>query len=122
MKAFLVLLLGVLLCVDSGSSLRCYSCKSELSNTKCQTEMTCGANQMCKTDVIRVVGLFSVISKGCDSSCDPTYQDFNVGNRNISCCSSDLCNVNAAGNVRSSYGLAGGIAAGVLWTVLNNKF
>ncbi|KAF2977500.1 hypothetical protein EK904_004418 [Melospiza melodia maxima] len=87
MKAFPVLLLGALLCLDSG-----------------------------------VVGLFSIISKGCDSSCDPSYQDFNVGNRNISCCSSDLCNANAAGSVRSSYGLAGGIAAGVLWTILNNKF
>ncbi|XP_059335152.1 prostate stem cell antigen-like [Ammospiza nelsoni] len=122
MKAFLVLLLGALLCVDSASSLQCYSCTSQLSNSKCQTVKTCGENNMCKTDVIRVVGLFSIISKGCDSSCDPSYQDFNVGNRNISCCSSDLCNANAAGSVRSSYGLAGGIAAGVLWTILNNKF
>ncbi|NXO45811.1 PSCA protein, partial [Locustella ochotensis] len=68
------------------------------------------------------VGLFSVISKGCDSSCEESYIDFNVGSRNVSCCSSDLCNANAAGSVRSSYGLAGGIAAGVLWAALSNKF
>ncbi|NWI88049.1 PSCA protein, partial [Pitta sordida] len=104
-----------------GSSLKCYSCKSQLSNSKCLTEVTCTEKQMCKTDVIRVVGLFSIINKGCDSSCDSSYQDFNVGNRNVSCCSSDLCNVNAAGSVRSSYGLAGGIAAGVLWIFLNDK-
>ncbi|NWT08486.1 PSCA protein, partial [Vireo altiloquus] len=104
-----------------GSSLQCYSCTSQLSNSNCLKKMDCGEKDVCKTDVIRVVGLFSIISKGCDSSCDPSYQDFNVGNRNISCCSSDLCNVNAAGSVRSSYGLAGGIAAGVLWTVLSNK-
>ncbi|NXD25566.1 PSCA protein, partial [Spelaeornis formosus] len=104
-----------------GSSLKCYSCKSQLSNSKCQEKMECGEKDMCKTEVIRVVGLFSIISKGCDSSCEPSYQDFNVGNRNISCCSSDSCNINAAGNVRSSYGLAGGLAAGVLWTILNNK-
>ncbi|NWI76247.1 PSCA protein, partial [Dryoscopus gambensis] len=104
-----------------GSSLQCYSCTSQLSNSKCLTKAECGEKDVCKTDVIRVVGLFSIISKGCDSSCDATYQDFNVGNRNISCCSTDLCNVNAAGSVRSSYGLAGGIAAGVLWTVLSNK-
>ncbi|XP_059723855.1 prostate stem cell antigen-like [Haemorhous mexicanus] len=122
MKAFLVLLLGALLCVDSGSSLQCYNCTSQLSNSNCQKVETCRANDVCKTDVIRVVGLFSIISKGCDSSCEPSYQDFSVGNRNISCCSSDLCNTNAAGSVRSSYGLAGGIAAGVLWTVLSNKF
>ncbi|NWZ04057.1 PSCA protein, partial [Loxia curvirostra] len=104
-----------------GSSLQCYNCTSQLSNSKCQTTETCRANDVCKTDVIRVVGLFSIITKGCDSSCDPSYQDFSVGNRNISCCSSNLCNTNAAGSVRSSYGLAGGIAAGVLWTVLHNK-
>ncbi|NXS03686.1 PSCA protein, partial [Oxylabes madagascariensis] len=69
-----------------------------------------------------VVGLLSVISKGCDSSCAEFHNDVNVGSRNVSCCSTDLCNVNAAGSVRSSYGLAGGIAAGVLWTALTNKF
>ncbi|NWH36270.1 PSCA protein, partial [Chloropsis hardwickii] len=104
-----------------GSSLQCYSCTPQLSNSNCQTKKTCGEKDACKTEVIRVVGLFSIISKGCDSSCDPSYDDFKVGNRNISCCSTDLCNVNAAGSVRSSYGLAGGIAAGVLWTILNNK-
>ncbi|NXI02193.1 PSCA protein, partial [Pachycephala philippinensis] len=104
-----------------GSSLQCYTCTSQLSNSNCMKTMDCGEKDVCKTDVIRVVGLFSIISKGCDSSCDPSFQDFNVGNRNISCCSTDLCNVNAAGSVRSSYGLAGGIAAGVLWTVLSNK-
>ncbi|NXY60262.1 PSCA protein, partial [Callaeas wilsoni] len=104
-----------------GSSLQCYSCKSQLSNSNCLTKTECSEKDACKTDVIRVVGLFSIISKGCDSSCDAFYQDFSVGNRNISCCSSDLCNINAAGSVRSSYGLAGGIAAGVLWTILNNK-
>ncbi|KAI1243666.1 hypothetical protein IHE44_0001308 [Lamprotornis superbus] len=69
-----------------------------------------------------VVGLFSVISKGCDSSCETSYQDFNVGNRNISCCSSDLCNLNAAGTVRSSYGLAGGVAAGNYYTSSDAQF
>ncbi|NXO29122.1 PSCA protein, partial [Cisticola juncidis] len=104
-----------------GSSLQCYSCKNQLSNSKCMTKEDCGTKAVCKTDVIRVVGLFSIISKGCDSSCEESYSDFNVGNRNISCCSSDLCNINAAGAVRSSHSLAGGIAAGVLWAALTNK-
>ncbi|NXF74440.1 PSCA protein, partial [Sclerurus mexicanus] len=104
-----------------GSSLQCYGCKSQLSNSKCLTKVECSDKEMCKTDVIRVVGLFSIISKGCDSTCESSYQDFNVGNRNVSCCSSDLCNVNAAGSVRSSYGMAGGVAAGVLWIFLSNK-
>ncbi|NXN72371.1 PSCA protein, partial [Himantopus himantopus] len=104
-----------------GSSLRCYSCMNQLSNSNCQKEVDCKDKETCKTDVIKVVGLFSIINKGCDLSCDPAYQDFSVGTRNISCCSSDLCNVNAAGSVRYSYGLAAGIAASVLWPFLNNR-
>uniref|UniRef100_A0A8C3QWV3 Prostate stem cell antigen n=1 Tax=Cyanoderma ruficeps TaxID=181631 RepID=A0A8C3QWV3_9PASS len=122
MKAFLVLLLGALLCADSGSSLQCYSCSPQVSNSKCMTKEECGTKTACKTEVIRLAGLFSIISKGCDSSCAESYSDFNVGNRNISCCTTDLCNVNAAGSARSSYALAGGIAAGVLWATLNSKF
>ncbi|NXL52619.1 PSCA protein, partial [Podilymbus podiceps] len=104
-----------------GSSLQCYSCTSQLSNSKCQTKTDCKGQTKCKTDVIRAAGLFSIISKSCDSSCEPSYQDFSVGKRNISCCSSDFCNANAAGSVRCSYGMAAGIATSVLWTFLNNR-
>ncbi|KFO80101.1 Prostate stem cell antigen, partial [Cuculus canorus] len=104
-----------------GSSLECYQCSSQLSNSKCKTKVTCEENEMCKTEVIRAIGLFSIISKGCDSSCQPKYEDFSVGNRNITCCSSNLCNANAAGSVRSSYGMVAGIAAGVFWTFLHSR-
>ncbi|NXM92751.1 PSCA protein, partial [Oenanthe oenanthe] len=104
-----------------GSSLQCYNCTTQLSNSNCMRKEECGEKEMCKTEVIRVVGLFSIISKGCDSLCREDYQDFKVGNRNISCCSSDLCNINAAGSVSSSRGLAAGAAAGVLWTLLSSK-
>ncbi|NXC71250.1 PSCA protein, partial [Anhinga anhinga] len=103
-----------------GSSLQCYSCRSQLSNLNCQKKVDCKDKEMCKTDIIRVRGLFNIISKGCDSSCEPLYQDFSVGSRNISCCDSSLCNVNAAGSVRYSYGMAAGIAASMLWPFLNN--
>ncbi|NXR05140.1 PSCA protein, partial [Sagittarius serpentarius] len=104
-----------------GSSLQCYSCTSQLSNSNCQKKVDCQDKETCKTDVIRIIGLLNIISKGCDPSCESLYQDFSVGNRNISCCSSNLCNVNAAGSVRCSYGMAAGIAASVLWTFLNNR-
>ncbi|NXX12674.1 PSCA protein, partial [Podargus strigoides] len=104
-----------------GSSLQCYSCSLERSNSNCKTKMDCKEKEMCKTDVISIVGLFNLISKGCDSSCKALYQDYSVGNRNVSCCSSDLCNVNAAGSVRYSYGMAAVTAASVLWPFLNNK-
>ncbi|OXB60947.1 UNVERIFIED_CONTAM: hypothetical protein H355_004704 [Colinus virginianus] len=121
MKVFFVLLLAVILCADPGSSLQCYSCKSKLSNSNCQDAVNCKENEVCKTDVIKVIGFVSIISKGCDASCQDDYQDFKVGNRNVSCCSSNLCNVNAAGSVRSSYGMAAGISASVLWTFLNSR-
>ncbi|KFQ61323.1 Prostate stem cell antigen, partial [Pelecanus crispus] len=104
-----------------GSSLQCYSCTSQLSNSNCQMTVDCKEKEMCKTDVIRIVGFFNIINKGCDSSCKPLYQDFSVGNRNVSCCSSDLCNFNAAGSVRYSSGMAAGIVASVLWPFLNNR-
>ncbi|NWX50912.1 PSCA protein, partial [Steatornis caripensis] len=102
-----------------GSSLQCYSCSLQLSNSKCMKEVDCKAGETCKTDVIKVIG-FSIISKGCDSSCETLYQDFSVGNRNTSCCNSSLCNVNAVGSVRYSYGMAAGIASSVLWPFLIN--
>ncbi|XP_005444530.1 prostate stem cell antigen-like [Falco biarmicus] len=119
MKIFLVLLLGAVLCLDSGSSLQCYSCTWQLRNSNCQKKVDCKTTEMCKTDVIKIIGFIKIINKGCDSSCSESYQDFSRGSRNISCCSSDLCNANAAGSVRCSYGMAAGIAASVLWTFLN---
>ncbi|XP_013046420.3 prostate stem cell antigen [Anser cygnoides] len=122
MKVFFIVLLAAVLCMDSGYSLRCFSCKSKLSNDNCKEEVNCSGKSTCKTEVIRIIGLFSIISKGCESTCEADFQDFKVGNRNVSCCSTDLCNVNAAGSVRSSYGMAAGISASVLWAFLNNRW
>ncbi|XP_015711957.1 prostate stem cell antigen [Coturnix japonica] len=121
MKVFFILLLAAVLCTDPGSSFQCYSCKTTLSNKNCQQAIDCKENEVCKTEVIRVVGSISIISKGCEASCQEEYQDFKVGNRNVSCCSSNLCNINAAGSLRSSYGMAAGISASVLWIFLNNR-
>ncbi|NXG26941.1 PSCA protein, partial [Dromaius novaehollandiae] len=104
-----------------GSSLKCYSCTAQVSNSNCKMPVECKDSETCKTDVIGVVGLFSVISKGCALSCAPSYQDFTVGNRNVSCCSNDLCNVNAADGVRCSYGMAAVISASMLCTFLNSR-
>nr|XP_032619117.1 prostate stem cell antigen-like [Chelonoidis abingdonii] len=122
MKAFLVVLLAAVLCTEPAGSLICYTCKTQLRNSNCQTATTCANNsQVCKTDVINVVGLFNVINKECATSCEPRYQDFTVGNQNISCCSTDLCNHNGAGSVSSSYAtMAAGLTASVLCVLLRN--
>ncbi|XP_008495687.1 prostate stem cell antigen [Calypte anna] len=121
MKFFLVLLLGAVLCLDTGSSLECYKCTLQLSNSKCQAKETCKENEECKTDVIRLVGLFNVISKGCEASCKALDQDYSVTRRNVSCCSSDLCNVNAGSSLRYSYGMAAGLAVSILWPFVTSK-
>lgn len=36
----------------AGSSLKCYSCKSKLSNSQCQEMKNCSGKSMCKTEVI----------------------------------------------------------------------
>ncbi|KAM7177045.1 prostate stem cell antigen [Macrochelys suwanniensis] len=122
MKAFLVILLAAVLCAEPGGSLTCYTCKTQLSNSKCQTVEQCtNSSQACKTDVINIVGLFSVISKECSAACQASYQDFTVGKQNVSCCSTDLCNLSGAGSVGSSYAtLAAGLTASVLCALLRN--
>ncbi|NWJ04371.1 PSCA protein, partial [Crypturellus undulatus] len=104
-----------------GSSFKCYSCTAQVSNANCKTPVDCKDSEMCKTDVIGIMKLFNVITKSCASSCEASYQDLTVGSRNISCCSSDLCNVNAASSMRGSYGMAAAISGSVLWTFLNNR-
>ncbi|XP_034615484.1 prostate stem cell antigen [Trachemys scripta elegans] len=122
MKAFLVILLAAVLCTEPGGSLKCYTCKTQLSNSKCQTAVTCAnSSQACKTDVINVVGLFSIINKECAASCELSFQDFTVGKQNVSCCSTDLCNRSGAGSVGSSYAtMAAGLTASVLCVLLRN--
>ncbi|KAM9386799.1 prostate stem cell antigen [Phaethornis superciliosus] len=121
MKVFLVLLLGAVLCLDSGSSLQCYKCTLQLSNSKCDEKETCKENEECKTDVIRLVGLFNIISKGCDPSCKSLDQDYSVTRRNVSCCSDNLCNVNAGSSLRYSSGMAAGLAVSILWPFVTSR-
>ncbi|XP_038249372.1 prostate stem cell antigen [Dermochelys coriacea] len=122
MKAFLVILLAAVLCIEPGGSLKCYMCKMQLSNSNCQTQKLCGNDsQACKTEVINVVGIFNVINKECAVSCQMNYQDFTVGKQNVSCCSTDLCNHNRVGSVGSSYATtAVGLTASVICALLRN--
>ncbi|XP_074841701.1 prostate stem cell antigen [Carettochelys insculpta] len=123
MKAFLVILLAAVLCSEPGVSLTCYTCQAQLSNSKCQTQTSCAnGSQACKTEVISAVGFVNVITKECTTSCEASFQDFTVGTRNVSCCSTDLCNQSRAGSVGSSYAtLAAGLTASVLSLLLRDR-
>lgn len=42
----------------------------------------------------------TIISKGCRSHCVDDTQNYYVGKKNITCCSTDLCNANGAHALR----------------------
>ncbi|XP_025025680.1 prostate stem cell antigen-like [Python bivittatus] len=93
MKAVLIFLLAGVLFVQPNGSLRCYTCNTQFNIDNCKTAVICKEQaRACKTDVINTVGFLNIISKECVSSCNMYYKDFFLGKRNISCCSTDLCN------------------------------
>nr|XP_033790564.1 lymphocyte antigen 6E-like [Geotrypetes seraphini] len=122
MKAFLISLVVVALCLPTVHSLlQCYTCKSETSNSKCQTPASCGEGEtFCKTSVtyggigsLRV----SFINKNCADSCSPSDVNVYAGGAYTSCCQTDLCNVNGATSVKISY-LALVVSVGFIGTLL----
>ncbi|XP_032172190.1 prostate stem cell antigen isoform X5 [Mustela erminea] len=85
----------------SGSALRCYSCKAQASNHDCQQVRNCTSSETyCWTERIRVVDIVTRISKGCMSHCVDDAQNYYVGKKNITCCSTDLCNASGAHALR----------------------
>ncbi|XP_030046085.1 lymphocyte antigen 6E [Microcaecilia unicolor] len=106
MKAFLISLVMAAVSLQTVHSLRCYTCKSETSNSKCQTPENCTDSTYCMTSVIYGgVGSLSVgvISKDCAKSCTPSNVNAYVGGSSTSCCKTDLCNISGATSVKISY-------------------
>ncbi|XP_032729345.1 prostate stem cell antigen [Lontra canadensis] len=101
MKAVLLALLAVGLTLQPGSALRCYSCKDQASNHDCQHVQNCtNSETYCWTKRIRAVDIVTIISKGCSSHCVEDAQNYYVGKKNVTCCSTDLCNANGAQALR----------------------
>ncbi|XP_032271729.1 prostate stem cell antigen [Phoca vitulina] len=82
---------------EPGTALQCFSCKAQVSNHDCQHVRNCTDSETyCWTEHIRAVGIATVISKGCSSHCVEDSQNYYMGKKNITCCSTDLCNANGA--------------------------
>lgn len=60
------------------------------------------------------IGVLTVISKGCSSHCKEDSQNYYVSRKNVTCCSTDLCNANGAHAPRPAV-----ITLGLLTTVLS---
>ncbi|XP_019513316.1 PREDICTED: prostate stem cell antigen [Hipposideros armiger] len=92
MKAVLVALLAAGLALQPGTALQCYYCKATMDNEDCKQVQNCTLSEtQCQTERIRAIGL-TIINKGCSSHCEEGLQDDYLGNRNVTCCSTNLCN------------------------------
>ncbi|XP_007464646.1 PREDICTED: prostate stem cell antigen [Lipotes vexillifer] len=97
MKAVLLALLAAVLALQPGTALQCYSCQAKVSNQDCQHVQNCSHSEtQCWTELIRAVDLLTLIRKGCSSHCVEDSENYYVGERNITCCSTDLCNASGA--------------------------
>lgn len=59
----------------------------------------------------------TVISKGCSSNCEDDSENYYVGKKNVTCCSTDLCNVSGAHTLKpaSTLGLLTVLCSLLLW-------
>ncbi|XP_062041283.1 prostate stem cell antigen [Lepus europaeus] len=106
MKVLLLVLLATSLALQPGTALQCYSCEAQVSNQDCQTVKNCTeAETQCWTSRIRAVGLLRLISKGCTSHCVDDAENYYVGRKNVTCCSTDLCNASGAHGLRPAAAL-----------------
>ncbi|XP_055482532.1 prostate stem cell antigen [Psammomys obesus] len=97
MKTVLFVLLAISLALHPGAALQCYSCTAQVSNKDCLNVQNCSQEEnSCWTSRVRAIGLVRLISKGCSANCMDDSEDYYVGKKNVTCCYTDLCNVNGA--------------------------
>ncbi|KFO26805.1 prostate stem cell antigen [Fukomys damarensis] len=118
MKAVLLALLAIGLALQPGAALQCYSCTAQMSNQDCHNVKNCSQTETyCWTSHVRAIGILKLISKGCTSECVDDADNYYVGKKNITCCSTNLCNVSGAYAVQpaTTLGLLTALIGLLLW-------
>ncbi|XP_037659596.1 ly6/PLAUR domain-containing protein 2-like [Choloepus didactylus] len=108
--ALLALVLAA--CGALATAIRCYTCHDPTSVTDCVTVTTCKANEtMCKTTLYSPELAYpflgdSLVTRSCANKCQPSNVDGLGQIRPVSCCNTDLCNVDGAPGLGGPGGLA----------------
>ncbi|XP_040444637.1 glycosylphosphatidylinositol-anchored high density lipoprotein-binding protein 1 [Falco naumanni] len=125
MKVFLSLLLVAVTCIVFAQTLQCYTCREPTAVDKCLTIHNCTQNEtMCKTTLYSLEEVYtfegvSTVTKMCSSACIPSDVDDIGTTRPVSCCYSELCNVDGAASLRISFVPVGILASSLcaaFWT------
>nr|XP_044999495.1 ly6/PLAUR domain-containing protein 2 [Jaculus jaculus] len=97
---------------SSEVALKCFTCHEPESVSNCVTIATCHENEtMCKTTLYSLEVVFpflgdSTVTKSCASKCEPSDVDGIGQTRPVSCCNSELCNVDGMASLHRPSGLA----------------
>ncbi|XP_013011511.1 prostate stem cell antigen isoform X2 [Cavia porcellus] len=117
MKTILALLV-IGLALQSGAALQCYSCTAQVNNRDCQKVQNCShTDTYCWTSRVGAIGVLEFISKGCTSDCVDDSDNYYFGKKNITCCSTDLCNASRAYALKptTTLGLLTALIVPLLW-------